>query len=67
MAKLILHGNVADVEILTDPEDEELVLARCIGSGHHDPAASFCGWSDQFDTTGDAIWSGESHADHGRC
>jgi len=67
MAKLMLIGEQARVEILPDPEDEELILVRCAGHsgevGYHVPA---CGWSDRHDTTDDAIADGEQHADYGR-
>lgn len=63
MAKTMLIGEVAQVEILTDPEDEELVLARC---EVHGGLVDACTWKDRFDTTDDAIAEGERHADTGR-
>lgn len=70
MAKLMVIGKVAQVEILTDPEDEELLLARCVN--HVDFYGNFRGlqcaacWQDRFDTTDDAINEAERHADTGR-
>lgn len=68
MAKLMLIGDVASVEILTDPEDEELVLARCEAHDLEGERSVYarCGWEDRHDTTDDAIADGEQHADRGR-
>ena len=64
MAKVMVIGKVAQVELLADPNDEELVLAKCrlhrargYGSGPK------CIWQDRFDTTDDAIAGAEQHAD----
>ena len=62
MAKLMLIGDVAHVEILTDPEDEELTLARC--TAH--PFAPLCRWSERYDTMDDATQYAATHADEGR-
>lgn len=69
MAKLMLIGSVARVEILTDPEDEELVLAKCrehsIFDGRLSPPGN-CDWEERYDTRGDAVNYAADHADTGR-
>lgn len=63
MAKLMLIGDVAKIEILTDPEDEELVLARCM---EHVIAPSVpCLWWARYDTIDDATQYAADHADRG--
>ena len=59
MAKLMVIGSVAQVEILTDPDDEELMLAKCRLHG------GMCKerWAERFDTTDDAVAGAEQHAD----
>ena len=66
MARLMLVGEVAQVEILTDPDDEELVLARC--DSHAWPRLGFtpCTWEERYDTTADAEQYAARHADTGR-
>jgi hypothetical protein len=64
MAKLMVLGTAAQVEILTDPEDEELMMAVC--SRHPRAYAEIgrlCTWRDYFDTTDDAWQAAEQHAD----
>lgn len=66
MAKVLVIGSMAQVEILTDPEDEELVLAKCddhsVFDGRLAPPGD-CSWEDRFDSTDDAIAGAEQHAD----
>lgn len=65
MARLMLIGDVAQVEILTDPEDEELVLAKCAGHRLGQVLLPPCLWEERYDTTGDAIEYAADHADRG--
>lgn len=59
MAKLMVVGKVAQVEILPDPKDEELLLAKCrTGIPGH-----VCNYGENFDTTHDAWQAAEQHAD----
>lgn len=59
MARLMVIGTIAQVEILTDPYDEEVLLAVCrqhkgvIGSD----------FRERFDTTDDAWQAAQQHAD----
>ena len=53
---------MAQVEIFTDPEDGELILARC--TAH--PFAPLCRWSERYDTMDDATQYAATHADGGR-
>jgi len=68
MAKLMMVGDVATVEILANPEDEELILVKCRehlfrgGRRWHGQ----CNYGEDFDTTDDASAAAELHADGGR-
>lgn len=62
MARLIVQGSHATVEILQDPEDEELLLAKCIQHPGLE-AWSWKHWNENFDTTDDAWAAAEQHAD----
>lgn len=62
MAKLVLHGEVALVEILTDPDDGDVILARCQSHTGMDE----CPWQDRYDSTTDAVDDAADHADFGR-
>jgi hypothetical protein len=64
MAKLMLIGPAAQVEILTDPEDEELILAKCVKhTVGYGPVGQHCTWAEQYDTTDDAVVYASDHAD----
>lgn len=69
MAKLLLRGEIAAVELLRpDPDDEDLILAKCV---KHEAAlgglpTEGCGWSESYDTLDDAAEYAERHADFGR-
>ncbi len=65
MAKLMVVGRVAHIQILTDPHDEELLLAKCVSH----PGLEGCSWKhwrENFDTTDDAWAAAEQHADGAR-
>lgn len=62
MAKLILKGDVADVELTSDPEDGQ-AIATCVV--HLGEAAQGCGWTERYDDINDAVEYAESHADLG--
>lgn len=66
MAKLMLCGFAANVELTSDPEDGQ-TIATCvehrIGAGHF-PAP--CGWTERYDTLDDAAEYAAGHADTGR-
>lgn len=66
MAKLMLIGDVAEVEILSPGNpgngDGELVIAIC--RKHIEPRA--CTWTEDYDTLDDATEYAADHADHGR-
>jgi|1185.fasta_scaffold1986332_1 nitrous oxidase accessory protein NosD len=64
MAKLILQGNVAQVELTTDDEDDQ-VVATCIEhQGRYFSDA--CAWTQRYDTLNDAAEYAADHADTGR-
>ena len=66
MARLMLIGEVADVELSTDPEDGQ-VIARC--QGHPKTLTTFgkpCSWTERYDDLGDATEYAADHADTGR-
>lgn len=62
MAKLMAIGKVAQVEILVDPADEELMLAKCRKHGRFSWSEP-CNYGENFDTTEDAWAAAEQHAD----
>jgi hypothetical protein len=66
MAKTMLVGDAAQVELLSDPADEELVLARCVLHRPNVTAGIKCRWQDRYDSWADAINYAEPHADTGR-
>ncbi len=66
MAKLMLEGIVAQVEILTDPwqNDEDSVTAIC--RGHRAATGWTCTWGATYDDLNDAVEYATDHADEGR-
>lgn len=68
MAKLMLIGPMATLEILTDPDDPDLTLARCeehsTCDGRLAPPGN-CDWRERYDTTDDAWQYAARHADEG--
>ena len=65
MAKLILQGDIADVELTTDDEDGQ-VVATCVKHVNllHDDAQ--CTWAERYDDMNDATEYAADHADEGR-
>lgn len=61
MAKLMLVGDVADVELTVDDEDGQ-IIATC--ESH--PEVSECGWTERYDDLRDASEYAADHADTGR-
>lgn len=68
MAKLILQGGMADVELTSDPEDGQ-TIAACVRHSEFDgrlaPPGN-CAWTERYDTLDDAAEYAAAHADHGR-
>ena len=67
MAQLIFRGDIADVELVDDPDGEEYVTAKCIyhaGRGDDRP----CTWAMRFDSMIDAVSTSYAvgHADKGQ-
>jgi hypothetical protein len=68
MAKLMLVGEVAHVELTTDPEDGQ-VVARCRLHSRYRPdggGRGRCPWTERYDDLGDAAKYAADHADTGR-
>jgi hypothetical protein len=69
MAKLMLIGEVAQVELTSDPEEGQ-TIATCVdhfyypGPSGHDSTS--CGWTERYDTLDDAGEYAADHADTGR-
>jgi hypothetical protein len=63
MAKLMLIGAVAQVELTSDPEDDQIV-ATC--AMHAPWGRRGCGWTQRYDTLDDAAEYATDHADSGR-
>lgn len=63
MAKLILRGDVADVELTTDDEDGQ-VIATCVQHVGFEGAP--CIWTERYDNMNDATNYAADHADIGR-
>lgn len=64
MAKLILRGDVAEVELTRDDEDGQ-VIATCVRhTGEQDGAG--CTWTERYDDMDDAANYAADHADTGR-
>lgn len=68
MAKLMLIGPMAKVELTSDDEDD-LIIATCVEHSEFDgrlaPPGN-CSWTERYDTTDDAWQYAMSHADEGR-
>jgi hypothetical protein len=63
MAKLILQGDVADVELTVDDEDGG-IIATCVRHDLDQPGG--CSWTERYDDLRDASEYAEAHADTGR-
>jgi hypothetical protein len=62
MAKLILQGDIAAVELTKDDEDGQ-VIATCV---QHFASSWECTWSERYDDMNDATEYAADHADTGR-
>jgi hypothetical protein len=67
MAKLILHGACADVELTTDPEDGQVIAACVAHCFTEDPEDGMvdCSWIKRYDDLNDASEYAADHADRG--
>lgn len=73
MAKLMLHGEVALVEIISpgSPGNEEGELTKAVcrkhtATGQTDVSMYSCTWSEEYDTLNDAAEYAADHADRGQ-
>lgn len=66
MAKLMLIGEAAEVELTSEPI-EGGVVATCVGHPSDNPwrVTSPCGWAETYDDLGDATEYAADHADRG--
>lgn len=64
MAKLMLIGDVAQVELTSDPEDGQ-TIATCWEHVLNDVPGG-CTWTERYDTLDDASEYAVDHADTGR-
>lgn len=62
MARLVLIGNTAEVELTTDDEDDQ-VIAVC---KTHFASSWECTWTERYDDLNDATEYAADHADTGR-
>lgn len=62
MAKLMLHGRVADIRIESDYRDDELIYAVCSKHGVIKDQNG-CGWEEGYDDLNDAVEYASDHAD----
>lgn len=60
MAKLMLIGDVANVELTVDDEDGQIIAICTLH-----PEVSECGWTERYDTLRDASEYAADHADRG--
>lgn len=65
MAKLMVIGAAAQVELTSDPEDGQ-VIATCVQHVMPGVGRIRCDWSERYDTTDGAWQYAEDHADTGR-
>jgi hypothetical protein len=64
MARLVLIGDVAEVELTVDDEDGQ-VIATCVKHPSDAPwrVTSACGWTERYDDMRDATEYAADHAD----
>jgi hypothetical protein len=62
MAKLMLIGDTADVELTVDDEDGQ-IIATCV---LHSRLLEGCDWTERYDDLRDASEYAADHADGGR-
>jgi len=66
MAKLMLIGNAAQVELFTDPDDG-LIIAGCrLHPDAQRTTGHLCRWTAEYDDLNDASEYAADHADTGR-
>lgn len=68
MAKLMLVGDVAQIELTTDDEDGQ-IIATCVKHSESDARLAppgDCGWTERYDDLGDASEYAQDHADTGK-
>jgi hypothetical protein len=67
MAKLMVIGAIADVELTTDDEDDQTIHATCSRHLMHSnlsPTVS-CSWTKRYDNLAEATQYAVDHADRG--
>jgi len=67
MAKLMLIGRTAHVELTSDPEDGQ-TIATCVEHSYSDGRLAppgDCTWTERYDTLNDAAEYAADHADRG--
>lgn len=67
MARLVLIGDMTQVELAADPEDGQIV-ARCFEHSQSDARLTppgDCSWTERYDDLGDASEYAADHADRG--
>lgn len=64
MAKLLLVGDAATVELTSDPEDGQ-TIATCVEHAKPGGGVKPCAWTERYDTLDDASEYAARHADRG--
>lgn len=62
MAKLILTGEVAQVELTTDDDDGQVIATCFLHAGKEEGQ---CAWTERYDGMDDAVEYAADHADRG--
>jgi hypothetical protein len=65
MAKLILVGDKAHVELTSDPEDSQTIATCFLHPAVRKASGKFCTWTERYDTLDDAANYAADHADRG--
>jgi hypothetical protein len=65
MAKLMLIGNAAHVELTTDPEDGQIIATCVQHSAYGWRTSRACNWTERYRTVNDAEVHAGRHADQG--
>lgn len=68
MAKLMLQGEAATVEISQEYDEFDMLRAECVkhGGGPFSGPGIACDWSEAYDSLNDATEYAADHADGGR-
>jgi hypothetical protein len=66
MAKLMLIGKAAEVELTTDPEDGQIIATCEMHEVAPGISINACSWTERYDTLDDASEYATNHADTGR-